>query len=230
MLTALDDSTREVIGFGLSAGLLAGYHVYLAVRLAKNPDYTIQSVNRSARTAWIEHVMSQQQNAILGVQTLRNSTMTATFLASTAVLLIIGALNMSSRADDLAQTWNALSIADAWNPGLWVAKLLLLVADFFAAFFCFAQCIRLFNHVGYQLAVPQERRPASVTPGEVAAHLNRAGLYYTLGMRAYYVSVPLVFWLFGPHLMLLATMALLVLLYYIDRMPKPITRTPPGHG
>ena len=50
-------------------------------------------------------------------------------------------------------------------------------------------------------------------------HLNRAGRYYGIGMRAYFFSVPLVFWLFGPHLMILATVVLIVVLYHVDRMP-----------
>jgi uncharacterized membrane protein len=39
-------------------------------------------------------------------------------------------------------------------------------------------------------------------------------------MRAYYFLVPLVFWLFGPHFMLLATVSLIFVLYRIDRAPK----------
>lgn len=39
-------------------------------------------------------------------------------------------------------------------------------------------------------------------------------------MRAYYFLVPLVFWLFGPDLMLLATGVLLFVLYRLGRAPK----------
>lgn len=48
-------------------------------------------MNAMARTAWVERIM-QNEDGILAVQTLRNSTLVATFLASTAVLLIIGVL------------------------------------------------------------------------------------------------------------------------------------------
>ena len=41
-------------------------------------------------------------------------------------------------------------------------------------------------------------------------------------MRAYYLAVPLVFWLFGPHFMLLATLVLIPILYYLDRTPKEL--------
>ena len=58
-----------------------------------------------------------------------------------------------------------------------------------------------------------------MNPYHVAIHLNSAGHYYTIGMRSYYFMVPLVFWLFGPHLMLLATLLLIFMLYRLDRAP-----------
>jgi uncharacterized membrane protein len=39
-------------------------------------------------------------------------------------------------------------------------------------------------------------------------------------MRAYYYSVPLVFWLFGPLFMLAATLVLIAVLYHVDRAPQ----------
>jgi uncharacterized membrane protein len=61
-----------------------------------------------------------------------------------------------------------------------------------------------------------------LTPQHVALHLNRAGAFYALGMRAYYLAVPLVFWLFGPHFMLLSTAILIPILFYLDRAPKAL--------
>ncbi len=53
----------------------------------------------------------------------------------------------------------------------------------------------------------------------MAQLLNRSGNYYSLGMRAYYLSVPLVFWLFGPLYLLIASIGLVVALYHVDRAP-----------
>ncbi|MGZ5147229.1 MAG: DUF599 family protein, partial [Burkholderiales bacterium] len=38
--------------------------------------------------------------------------------------------------------------------------------------------------------------------------------------RAFFYCVPLVFWLFGPHLMVIATAALLLALYPFDRAAR----------
>lgn len=209
----------DLIGVATSAVLLALYHVYLRLRVRRNPAYTVQAVNRIARTAWVARIMKDGEG-ILAVQTLRNSTMAATFLASTAVLLIIGVLTLSEQGDQLGSTWHALNLFGARQPELWLTKLLALLLDLFVAFFAFSMSIRVFNHVGYMINVPHGRGHKAISPQHVAVHLNRAGRFYSVGMRAYYFLVPLVFWLFGPHLMLIATVGLIVVLYKIDRAPK----------
>ena len=51
----------------------------------------------------------------------------------------------------------------------------------------------------------------------MAVHLNRAGRFYSIGMRAYYFAVPLVFWLFGPVFLVIASVGLVVALHRLDR-------------
>lgn len=219
-LTLLKSLTNDLASFLISALLIAAYHVFLRHKISHDPTYTVQAINRIARTAWVETIMQNDKNAVLAVQTLRNSTMAATFLASTAVLMIIGVLTLSEQGEKLEATWHALNVMGAINPMLWMAKLILLLLDLFVAFFSFTMAIRVFNHVGYMINVPLELNHKMITPVHVATHLNRAGHFYSLGMRAYYFLVPLVFWLFGPHFMLAATVGLIMVLYRIDRAPK----------
>ncbi|MBK1722066.1 hypothetical protein CKO23_07340 [Thiocystis violacea] len=213
----------DVIWVGVGVCILLSYHLFVAVSVWRNPNFTVQSVNRKARRAWVHHIMAEPANGILGVQTLRNSTMAATFFASTSVILIMGVLTLSGKADEIAQGWHTLNIIGSRHPGLSEIKLLVLLADLLIAFFSFAMSVRLYNHVGFQLSLPAKVRPLAVDPDKVAHHLNRAGSFYSTGMRAYYLSVPLVFWLFGPHLMALSSLMLVVMLYFMDRMP-PVRR------
>jgi len=219
MTNWLIEYRADLIGVFVSAMLLVGYNLYLAYKLRRNSHYTMKALNRAARSAWISSIMQDESRAIVAVQTLRNSTMAATFLASTAVLLIMGTLTLTGQASNLAHSWHTLNVVGSAHRGIWMLKLLFLVIDFFIAFFSFSLAIRMFNHVGYQVAVPAAQRPASLTPYVVGTNLNRAGQYYSLGMRAYYYSVPMVFWLFGPHWMILATAALIFVLFHIDRAP-----------
>jgi len=211
--------TADALGFLLSAALLVLYHWLLRRKELRSPSFTVQAVNRIARTAWVENVMREGKD-ILAVQTLRNSTMAATFLASTAVFMIIGVLTLSGQSDKLDATWHSLNLFGAKHPELWMLKLICLLLDLFFAFFSFAMSIRVFNHVGYMINVPLAMNHRSITPDHVAIHLNRAGHFYSMGMRAYYFVVPLLFWLFGPHLMLVATIGLVFVLYRLDRAPK----------
>lgn len=219
MTRIFETYSNDLLSFALSAALLTAYHFYLAYKVRKNPSYTVQAVNIIARTAWVETIMKEGKD-ILAVQTLRNSTMAATFLASTAVLLIIGVLTLSGQGDKLENTWHTLNVMGAKHSELWMGKLLVLLLDLFVAFFSFSMAIRVFNHVGYMINVPLALNHKMICPAHVAIHLNRAGNFYSIGMRAYYFTVPLVFWLFGPHFMLLSTLGLIVVLYRLDRAPK----------
>lgn len=209
----------ELASFAATVGMLAGYHLWLAWHVRKAPNYTVQAVLRAARTAWVAHVMQNPGRDIMAVQTLRNSTMAATFMASTAVLLIVGVLTLTGQSDRLGQTWHALNLFGGHDPELRLAKLLILLMDMVVAFFGFSMSIRLYNHVGYLINVPVKLRHPAIDAMQVARHLNRAGRFYSIGMRAYYFAVPLVFWLFGPHFMLAAALLLVPVLYYLDRTP-----------
>ncbi|MEI7843899.1 MAG: DUF599 domain-containing protein [Gallionellaceae bacterium] len=210
----------DFISVCASVLLLLAYHLYLNRKVQKDPAYTVQAINVIARTAWVQTVMREKKD-LLAVQTLRNSTMAATFLASTSVLMIIGILTLSG-GGKLDATWHSLNIVGAQPVELWLVKLICLLSDMFVAFFSFSMSIRVFNHVGYMINVPQELNHHMITPDHVAIHLNRAGKFYSIGMRAYYFMVPLVFWLFGPHFLLISTIGLLFVLYQIDRAPKNV--------
>jgi uncharacterized membrane protein len=213
------DFSSDIAGFAASLALLMSYQGYLRYRLGKDPGYTVQRVNNQVRTAWVHEIMRRREG-VLAVQTLRNSMMAAVFLASTAVLMIIGVLTLSEQGDKLRTTWQALDVFGAASSRLWLSKMLLLLIDLLVAFFSFAMAIRLFHHVGYMINAPQNEGLAAANPAYVSGHLNRAGHFYSIGMRAYYYTVPLLLWLFGPHFMLAGTVALVISLHYLDRAPR----------
>ncbi len=209
----------EYGGLLLSVLLLLGYHLFLYWKIRHNPFYAIQTVNKAARGSWVRYIMQDESHMLMGVQTLRNSTMVTTFLASTAVLLMMASLSLIGKADTVSEVWHVLNIAGPSQPTLWAIKVLALVSDFFVAFFSFAMAVRIYNHVGYQMNLPAEMQPEPSPEAYVVALMNRAGSYYTIGMRAYYFAVPLVFWLFGPLLVVVSTFILIPVLYINDKAP-----------
>lgn len=215
----LANNIGEFLGLGLSFLVIAAYYFYLYWRTAHHdPHYTVQAIQAEARRHWVESVMRDKRD-ILAVQTLRNSTMAAVFLASTAVLLIMGTLSLSEHGGDMANVLHSLNMLGTVDPSLWLIKLLALVVDLFVAFFSFTLAIRKFNHVGYLLNVPAELNHPVITPKYVADYMNRAAHYYSIGMRTYYFTVPLLFWLFDPLLMFISAVVLVFALYRLDRAP-----------
>ena len=218
-LPSFENAWNDIVSLIFCVVILAAYHIYLAYKVKKRPTYTVQAVNRIARTAWVETVMAERRD-VLAIQTLRNSTMAATFLASTAVLLIIGVMTLSGQGSNLSTTWHALNMVGTTHSSIWLVKLMLLLCDLYVAFFCFSMSIRMYNHVGFLINVPLTLNHKMISAQHVAFHLNRAGKFYSIGMRAYYFSVPMVFWLFGPHFMVASTILLIFVLYFLDRAPK----------
>lgn len=207
----------DLMTFLVCALLIAGYQIRLQRHVRKKPTLTVQGMNAQARTAWVERVMTGERD-VLAVQTFRNSTMAATLMASTAVILILAILNMLAGADKISAALHQINTWGSREPGMWIFKLMLLVVDFFVAFFAFSLAVRGYHHASYLINVPLSG-DHGVTVGRVVKVLERASRYYSIGMRTYYLSVPLTLWLFGPVWMLAATLILIAVLNHLDHLP-----------
>lgn len=206
--------------YAASMILIAGYHLFLRMRIRQDRSYTIQSINNTSRSAWVENIMSDRSNGLLAVQTLRNSTMAATFLASTAILMSMGVLNLMEKGDGktdfLSSIHGSLLSADGFHN----AKLLVLLCTFIVVFFSFSMAVRMYNHVGYLINSTNSAMQFSPSTRYVSNLLNKGGTYYSYGMRAYYISVPMIFSLYDPYFMAAASVGLIILLFNIDRAPQ----------
>jgi uncharacterized membrane protein len=154
----------------------------------------------------------------MAVQTLRNFIMVGILMASTASLLIMGTLTLSGQSANITRSWHLLSIMGSSSAGLWIFKVMILLADFIVAFFAYAMAIRLANHVLFMINVPRDGQLSmpGLSPDSVAHRLIQAGNMMAVGMRAFLFAIPLVFWLFGPLFLLIATFGLVVTLRHVD--------------
>lgn len=214
----------ELLALAASLAMLGLYWAVVKLRVRKDPLYAVHALNRQVRADWVAVVMQNRGYEVLAVQTLRNSVMAASFMASTAVLLIIGALTVSSDLEKISRSWAALSPLGLHASALSGLKLTLLLACLCATFFCFSMAVRFFNHVGYMIMIRQtEVKNSTFLPiATVSTYLNRAGHYYAVGMRLFYCCVPIVFWFFGPVALLLATLGLVYILRAMDRIAPAV--------
>jgi uncharacterized membrane protein len=208
-------SIIEPIFVVLSLSSIAAYHLHLVYKVRNQPLTTAVGITNHVRRKWVKNVMAERRD-ILAVQTLRNQVMAATFLASTAILISLGLLAAAFRPGLFTEISHALNLTGARNETLWLFKLMLLAVLFFAAFFNFTLSIRYFNHAGFMINIV-DTGDSIVSPTSVAEVLNHGALHYSLGMRGYYLSVPIVLWLFGPLWMIVGTTILLGILYRLDR-------------
>lgn len=195
--------------------LLFLYHLGLLAMKRRFPETTIYARNSRSRSAWVREMMRNDRD-IVAVQTLRNWTMSASFLASTAILIALALLNIVLITDHRPDTIKQIfSFTGTNSENFHQIKLLILSVDFFFTFFNFTMSIRYYNHVGFMINVPQDSDSAAYA--QVVKVLHYGAAHYTLGMRGYYLSVPLALWIFGPGWLLAGTVVIIATLCYVDR-------------
>lgn len=198
--------------------VFALYELYLHWITLRAPMKLARSAHAAIRSNWVKAVMRRPGTEILVIQTLRNSVMAASFMATTAILALSATLTLSGIANSDNGLWQAAR-AGSRGPTLLAAKLLLLTGSFFISFLFMAMAVRFFNHAGYLITGEAVSEGANRKETLAAAYLNRAGNYYSFGMRAFFGCIPFLAGLFSTYFMLPATCLLILILYWFDRIP-----------
>lgn len=136
-------------------------------------------------------------------------------LATTAILIATGALHFLTVKPQQPELLHNLNFLGSTSPTLITVKLFAIVAALLIAFFNFAVAIRYYNHVAIEINVPQPRQGG----GDlviVQRLTDRAGTHNTVGMRSFYLTMPLALWLFDALWLLLGSTLLCVALYLMD--------------
>lgn len=210
-----DSVLREIILTGGAFLLLFLYHLHLRYTNRRHPAATSFARNAQTRVVWVKEVM-QNGRDILAAQTLRNWTMAASLLASTAILIALAILNVALTGEKSTAISHILNFFGTKSEGMRLIKFLVLSFDFFFAFFNFTLAIRYYNHVGFMINVPPGTE-SLVDHKYVAETLNHGAAHYTLGMRGFYLAIPLTLWLLGPTWLLAGNVILVIILYRVDR-------------
>ncbi|KAH0708943.1 hypothetical protein KY290_010488 [Solanum tuberosum] len=72
-----------------------------------------------------------------------------------------------------------------------------------------------YAHVSFLATVPTfKERSDSIE--YVARNLNRGSMFWSLGLRAFYMSFPLFLWIFGPIPMFVGCCVMSIVLYFLD--------------
>ena len=204
--------------------VLLAYEVVLTVAQRRRPERMARSAHAALREDWFIAVSQQKGSEILAVQTLRNSLMSATMTASTAMLGLIGTVTLA--APSLHASFGEAVMLPSVTPRL-VLELLLL-ALLFASLVCSAMAVRYYNHVGFISGMPVESVARRRWAEAGIAYVRRAGVLYSWGLRHLILVAPILACLLHPLAGPLAAVLVVVVLVRFDQVAA--SRTPKGNG
>ncbi|XP_050376149.1 uncharacterized protein LOC126793620 [Argentina anserina] len=204
--------------FLVPAGLfvLGIYHIWLFITVLHNPIRTVIGLNAYTREQWVFSLMTDPlKNGVLIVQTLRNNIMASTLLSTAAITLCSVIVVFVSSESSFDSTVSVNSVYYNYTPSLSSIKYLCIMLCFLVAFLCNIQSTRYYAHVSFLGTVPTWKDKTGFID-YVAATLNRGYYFWALGLRAFYLSVPLFLWVFGPIPMFVSCCVMAVVLYFLD--------------
>ncbi len=189
------------------------YRIFLALMLKSKPGRLYLGKLQAYRNAWMKvHSSTEGQGHLVVVQTLRNNIMTASFLASTAVLLIMGAVNLLDKLDSLGKTLSLFNESTSINPTMNLIKVLLIIITLSYTFFNFSNYIRQVNYMSLILNIPKKELD-SIEKEDSSRLIEQiflsSGINFSMGMRGYYFLIPLFLWIFSPVVMILSILLIL---------------------
>ncbi len=134
------------------------------------------------------------------------------FLASTAVLLILSIFAVFGQVPSLIAALNALSLHRVYTPLDVQLHLLVMLTMFVMAFFAFTLSLRQFNHFCIMLGAIDQDNGTTEAELDAITRMNALGAAnFNSGIRAYYFSVATVAWFVSDWLPI-ATCLLTVLI------------------
>lgn len=202
----------------LTVAVLLAYEVMLMVMQRRHPEQLARSAHANLRQEWFTAVSAHNGSEILAVQALRNSMMSATMVASTAALGLIGTVTMAApslQIDFAGGMFRHLSVR-------LVLELVLMIL-LFAALVSSTMAVRFYNHVSFISAMPvaSEVRRRWAPVGVV--YVRRAGILYSWALRHLILVAPILASILHPFAGPPAAIAIAAVLYGFDRADTPGT-------
>jgi len=190
------------------------YDIFLAVAQRQQPDRLARAAHAALREDWFIAISQQKGSEIVAVQTLRNSLMSATMIASTALLGLIGTVTVAapSLRQDFGASGTGLPIA---TPRLMLE--LVLIVLLFASLIASAMAVRYFNHASFIGAMPIGSPVREQWSGIGAVYVRRAGLLYSWSLRHLIMVAPILACILYPLAGPVAALIVVAVLFTFDR-------------
>ena len=190
------------------------YELVLWWAQRQRPTHVARTAHANLREEWFSAVGVVPGSEILAVQTLRNSLMSATMIASTAAIGLMGAASLV--APSLHPPLEAGSLLLHVTPRL--AMELLLMATLCASLVYSVMAVRYYNHVGFIVSMPVGSAQRGVWAASGAVYVRRAGLLYGWGLRHLILVAPMLGFIVHPLAGPVAAVLVVLALWGFDRL------------
>lgn len=203
--------------------IVLGYEIALAFAQRRQPERLARTAHAALREDWFAAVSVQKGSEILAVQTLRNSLMSATMTASTAVLGLMGTLTLAAPSLH-ASFGDGVPGWPHFTPRL--AMELTVLALLFASLVSSVMAVRYYNHAGFIGGMPVESEARRRWAPAGTAYVRKAGVLYSWGLRQLILVVPMVAFILHPLAGLVGAAAVVAAMMNFDRFrPESVDRT-----
>ena len=167
------------------------YNVFVPLIEKLRPS--LSTIMNMQRRRWVANAALRESpfDAILS----GNIMQSVSFLASTAVLLILAVFAVFGQIPALMDALESLSFDPAYSIGEIQIHLVVMLTMFVLAFFAFTLSLRQFNHFCIMLGAIDHGVPTSDAEIDAITEMNVLGARnFNSGIRAYYFSVSTVAW------------------------------------
>jgi Protein of unknown function, DUF599 len=170
--------------------IVLAYEVRLAWLERHRPQHLARTVNARLREDWFAAVSAQAGTEVLAVQTLRNSVMSATMIATTTSLGLMGTMTLA--APSLREQMSGLAMGQGLPSfSVQLALELVLIALLFGSLVASTMAVRFYNHAGFVCAIPVGSSARQQWTDAGRTYVRRAGLLYSWGLRHLILVVPI---------------------------------------
>lgn len=204
----------DIIAACVFFGVWIVYNIVLDGRF-RHPR-SINSRMIAVREGWMQRLLAREQR-MMDAALIGHSIRTATFFASTTLILLAGLIGLLSSAERLhAATANLFLLLASGGLALFEIKVLLLVGIFVYAFFKFTWAIRQFNYFSAIVgSAPEPGAPLDPhLARRMAGMLSHAFWQFNAGVRAYYFALAALGWFIHPAAMMLGAVLVTIVLRY----------------
>lgn len=196
-----------------TVGIVVAYELWLAFAARGAPERLARAAHATLREEWFTAISNQSGSEVLAVQTLRNSLMSATMIASTSALALMGTVSLA-----------APSLRAGLSGGLpqFTARLsmeLTLMTLLFASLVSAVMSARYYNHAGFVGGMPVGSESRRQWHRAGVLYVRRAGILYSWSLRHLVLVAPVVAFILHPIAGPIAAALVTAVLYRFDRFP-----------